>query len=893
MKSSNIGFLWLLTLSMLAPAGSSWAVPRNWNVGSGNWSSASNWSPFGVPVNGDDVSILSADGVNRVVTYDYIGPSVTLNSLKVGLSNYMGTDAATISLTTNNALSAVSQHIGTSTSGNGAGAFTQSAGFNSVGTGNLYIGFNATDVGYYHLSGSGTLYSSGYEYVGASGTGTFVQSGGTHFIFPGRFLDLGLGPASHGTYDMSGGTLNAENVYVGDQGVGVFNHIGGTSTISQSLTLGYVAGSSGTFNANGGLLEIGDDLIVGNNGTGILSVGASGAVAVSDKLQIGSQGTVNLNGGSLRFNTYSRAGVLNFNSGTITLAGDRDFLADATILDIFGAPNPTISTGKKLRVEQTATIRGRTLFVAGGIFEAAVANIGGFNNVGNLYLSGDGVASAITTLIGTNLGESVATVSGTSQLVSTNMFVGVSGGGGTLTIQDQGFVSVANTLTLGGAGLVNLNGGVLRFSNISKDNNSVLNYVSGTILLTGDRTVDSDVAVKTVFGTTPNIGVGKKLQIQGQAVLSTSGPVNLAGGTLAGDSVLLLTGSRLVASQASTVDAPVLALAGSLIQTSNGQLTLGKASAVNGFGTQGNLQVGAGAVTLLDANDAVFDSLSLTTLGSGASPGALNAANGLTLDFGANLIGFGAVSTPDNVATPLVNNGHITGSSAAQRITLSGYVKGVGTFDNVNFTGTFSPGLSPTRLSVGSIALAASSTLVMEVGGVAPGSGYDQILATGALDFDGVLKVSLVNGFNPAAGQSFNLFDWASVSGAFDSIVLPSLDEGLFWNTSQLYTAGNLFVTGELPADFDQDQDVDGDDLTRWQTNFGSFTGATHSQGDADGDQDVDGQDFLVWQQQFGSDVGATESLTSVPEPATDLLAGAWTAGCMAWRRRGGYRRTS
>jgi hypothetical protein len=50
-------------------------------------------------------------------------------------------------------------------------------------------------------------------------------------------------------------------------------------------------------------------------------------------------------------------------------------------------------------------------------------------------------------------------------------------------------------------------------------------------------------------------------------------------------------------------------------------------------------------------------------------------------------------------------------------------VKGVGTFDNVNFTGTFSPGLSPAILSVGNIALSSTSTLVMELGGSAAGSG--------------------------------------------------------------------------------------------------------------------------------------------------------------------------
>ncbi len=44
------------------------------------------------------------------------------------------------------------------------------------------------------------------------------------------------------------------------------------------------------------------------------------------------------------------------------------------------------------------------------------------------------------------------------------------------------------------------------------------------------------------------------------------------------------------------------------------------------------------------------------------------------------------------------------------------------------------------------------------------------------------------------------------------------------------------------PADFDNDGDVDGNDLAQWEDNFGA---------DADSDGDTDGADFLAWQRQF------------------------------------------
>jgi hypothetical protein len=72
---------------------------------------------------------------------------------------------------------------------------------------------------------------------------------------------------------------------------------------------------------------------------------------------------------------------------------------------------------------------------------------------------------------------------------------------------------------------------------------------------------------------------------------------------------------------------------------------------------------------------------------------------------------------------------------------------------------------------------------------------------------------------------------------------------------------------GGLAADFDNDDDVDGDDLVEW----GGAYGAT-AVGDADEDADSDGADFLAWQRE----VGMTASLpvvSAVPEPGSGLLA--------------------
>jgi hypothetical protein len=61
-------------------------------------------------------------------------------------------------------------------------------------------------------------------------------------------------------------------------------------------------------------------------------------------------------------------------------------------------------------------------------------------------------------------------------------------------------------------------------------------------------------------------------------------------------------------------------------------------------------------------------------------------------------------------------------------------------------------------------------------------------------------------------------------------------------------------------ADFDSDGDVDGGDLTIWQSAYGMSAA-----GDADTDGDTDGGDFLIWQNQYV--LVAEVSALAVPEP--------------------------
>ena len=73
-------------------------------------------------------------------------------------------------------------------------------------------------------------------------------------------------------------------------------------------------------------------------------------------------------------------------------------------------------------------------------------------------------------------------------------------------------------------------------------------------------------------------------------------------------------------------------------------------------------------------------------------------------------------------------------------------------------------------------------------------------------------------------------------------------------------------------ADFDDDDDVDGNDFLIWQRGVGGANGTGNANGNADDDTDVDGNDLAIWKSEFGTPQAASAA-SPVPEPAGVLLA--------------------
>jgi hypothetical protein len=200
---------------------------------------------------------------------------------------------------------------------------------------------------------------------------------------------------------------------------------------------------------------------------------------------------------------------------------------------------------------------------------------------------------------------------------------------------------------------------------------------------------------------------------------------------------------------------------------------------------------------------------------------------------------------------------------------------GVVAFDLVNSGGTISPGAGAGTTHIQGDLTIAGGTLLMEIAGSQPGQ-FDQVRVDGALLAGGALKVTLLGGYAPAVGATFDLLDFGSVGGGSFAFDLPQLGNHLAWNTSQLLTTGELsVVAAALPpnADFDGDNWVTGADLLIWQTGLGMTGQTDRSHGDADRNGVVDEKDLAVWTNQFGTSPAATAAANNVPEPATIALA--------------------
>ncbi len=160
------------------------------------------------------------------------------------------------------------------------------------------------------------------------------------------------------------------------------------------------------------------------------------------------------------------------------------------------------------------------------------------------------------------------------------------------------------------------------------------------------------------------------------------------------------------------------------------------------------------------------------------------------------------------------------------------------------------------------------------------------------LDVDGIFNLSGLRGVELPTASIFEVFKFAGKNLAGDQVevFVSVLGRWLYLRGHTEFVDRpdrgwrmNALARQRPFADFDEDGDVDAEDLTAWTERAGLWTGLN----DADGDDFQTGADFLYWQQQLGEtppspadfdaaiDAALAASATAIPEPATPTLLAA------------------
>ncbi|WP_221029599.1 autotransporter-associated beta strand repeat-containing protein [Actomonas aquatica] len=547
-----------------------------------------------------------------------------------------------------------------------------------------------------NISGSGSVTQSGSGTLTLSGTNTYsggtTVSGGTLAISS----DAKLGASSGALAVTNGATLNTGGdfrtnraVTIDGSGSNLYNNgeliIGNGGTGSLTLTDG---GSASAYNLT----------LAFGGGTGSVNIGDGSSVTVGNATSLGSA-TSNItlgNGGTLTTTTLGGTGTFDFAGGTLVAAGEftsglSGTLTNASTVNtnghattlsgnLSGTGALTKSGSGTLTLSGTNTYSGGTTVSGGTLAISSDAKLGASSgalavtNGATLNTGGDFRTNRAVTIDGSgsnlyNNGELIIGNGGTGSLTLTdgatastyNLTLAFGGGTGSVNIGDGSSVTVGNTTSLGSAtsNITLGNGGTLTTANLG--GTGTFDFAGGTLVAGGAFTSGMSGSVTNASTVNTN---GHATTLSGN--LSGTGSL-----TKSGTGTLTLTGSNSYSGgttvSAGTLTGNTTSLQGNIVNNSAvtfDQSTTGTyAGDLSGSGSL--TKSGAGNLTLSGTNTyagGTTVSGGTLTIASdaklGSSSGALAVSNGATLATGGDFRTNRAV-TIDGAGSNLANNGEL------------------------------------------------------------------------------------------------------------------------------------------------------------------------------------------------------------------------------------------
>jgi fibronectin-binding autotransporter adhesin len=736
------------------------------------------------------IGAASASAANLEIaggTLDYTGPSVAINrGYTVGGTN------SSINVNNNLTVSgAITAAQGANFVKTGLGQLAYTGAGSNVLSGTGASGYVVTDgsVRFEGVAGSQTnvVLGSRLAVNGASGNATLVITNSV--VFTASDMHVGQAANSIGTLLVeSNSTLNVGSWFaLGDaaDAIATATINGGTVNVpSGRLFLGSAPGTTTTLNINGGVINHGGDRFVitdgGWNGvgarTGIVNH-VSGTVNTFNELWVGQWGP------SQGFYNLSGSGVLNLHDWT---AIGRES----------GTGSFTMSGGTINKTDN-------------GHFIVADGQNGGNMSHGEFHMTGGTFNNSKELWVGQWGGVGVFNMTNGSLLLHDWVAIGRDGGngtfnmvGGTVTKDNNGdFIVAAGN---GSIGVLNHSGGTINstkpFLVPQWGNNTTL----GTYNISGAATL----TVGSWFAVGRDGGVGEMNMTNGFVaknadpgaafIIGASGPgtFNQYGGTLSNTISATWIGENGTATW--TLDGGTALLGflnvarnGSSVATINHNGGVIAATEIAGGAGNATINFNGGTVRATASPANFLHNLDLASV----------LAGGLILDTDANTV---------NVAQALLDGGgnggltklgagtlNLNGVNSYTGATLvnAGTLGGNGTIAgpiSVAAGASFAPGTSIGTLTINNtLGLAGTSTTIIEVSKSAATN--DLVKGVTTVTYGGTLVLKNLGGLL-AVNDTFKVFDAATYSGSFSSVVSQTPGQLVTWDVSNLAVNGTVRV---------------------------------------------------------------------------------------------------
>ena len=460
------------------------------NPGTGDWAAPANWIGGAVPNN---VPAFIGNGGTAVVSTTV----PNCNEAAAGNAGGAGFIIVTNGGTLNVNYWMVMGRMFESSSTTPFSRFTIHNGtVNKAGDG-LIVGDNyggMASEGELIVAGTGRLNVTG----GWFGIGNGNGSKGS-VTFKDSAVHTGVGDFNVGDYGTATGFLTVQDnalitisgiAFIGKNNgtVGTWNQSGGTFNANSWFSIGRYAGASGQVTISGGSinqLNAGNAILVGEEGTGVLTITNIGLVTSLGYITVGPQGsangTINLDGGTLvakRIVGGNGVSVINLNGGTLRAGAgaNPNFLSGIGTVSVSARGALIDSAGTDITIASVLSDNGGGNVTKLG---AGTLTLGGANNytgttavnAGGLIVTTDATGGGAFT-VANSAALSVKVNAASGQLAMTSLTL-ASSTAATLNFDLGGFgnpgmapLNVSGTLTLNGTITVNVSASLLQIGQV-------------------------------------------------------------------------------------------------------------------------------------------------------------------------------------------------------------------------------------------------------------------------------------------------------------------------------------------------------------------------------------------------------------------------------------------